>query len=67
MRQLAQVMELPLIPVGAVLIAGGLGYLLDARLHTSPLFVLALGLLGFVGGIREVLRRLSRGEKGNGK
>ncbi len=60
-------MELPFIPVVAVAIAGGLGYLLDSRLHTSPLFMLALGLLGFVAGIREVLRRLSREEKGNDK
>jgi len=66
-RELALAMELPFIPIAAVVITGGLGYLLDARLHTSPLFALVLGLLGFVAGIREVLRRLSREEKGNGK
>lgn len=66
-RELALAMELPIIPIAAVVIAGGLGYLLDARLHTSPLFTLVLGLLGFVAGIREVLRRLSREEKRNGK
>ena len=59
-------MELPFIPILAVVIAGGAGYLLDARLHTLPLFTLALGLLGFVAGIREVLRRVSKEEKGNG-
>ncbi len=58
-------MELPFIPILAVVIAGGAGYLLDARLHTLPLFTLALGLLGFVAGIREVLRRVSKEEKGN--
>jgi len=59
-------MELPFIPLLAVVIAGGLGYLLDTRLHTSPLFTIVLGLLGFVAGIREILRRLSKEEKRNG-
>ena len=58
-------MELPFIPIGAVVIAGGLGYLIDSRVHTSPLFALLLGLLGFVAGIREVLRRISKLDKGN--
>ena len=65
MRELALAMELPFIPIAAVVIAGGLGYLLDSRLHTWPLFALLLGLLGFVAGIREVLRRVSKAEKGN--
>jgi F0F1-type ATP synthase assembly protein I len=53
-------MELPFIPVAAVLLAGGLGYLLDARVHTSPLFTLILGFVGFLAGIREILRRLKK-------
>jgi len=65
MRELALAMELPFIPIGAVVIAGGLGYLIDSRVHTSPLFALLLGLLGFVAGIREVLRRVSKLDKGN--
>jgi F0F1-type ATP synthase assembly protein I len=64
-RELALVMELPFIPIVAVLAAGGLGYLMDTRLHTFPLFAAALGLLGFLAGIREVLRRLSKQEKDN--
>ena len=63
MREVALAMELPFIPIGAVLIAGGVGYLIDSRAHTSPLFALLLGLLGFGAGIREVLRRVSRQEK----
>ena len=66
MREVALAMELPFIPIGAVMIAGGLGYLIDTRAHTSPLFAIALGLLGFVAGMREVLRRVSKEEKGNG-
>jgi len=66
MRELALAMELPFIPIGAVLIAGGLGYLIDSRVQTSPLFTLLLGLLGFIAGIREVLRRVSKQDKENG-
>ncbi len=58
--QLAMVMELPMIMIGAVVIGGGLGYLLDQRLHTSPTFALILGLLGFGAGVWEIIRRLSR-------
>lgn len=65
-RQLALAMELPFIPIAAVVIAGGLGLLLDTRLHTAPWFMLGLGLLGFLAGIREILRRLSKEGKRNG-
>jgi F0F1-type ATP synthase assembly protein I len=51
-------MELPFTLVGAILVAGGLGYLLDHWLHTKPIFTLILGALGFAGGVREVIRRL---------
>jgi F0F1-type ATP synthase assembly protein I len=51
-------MELPFTMVGAILLAGGAGYLLDHWLHTKPIFMLVLGGLGFVAGIREVIRRL---------
>ncbi len=61
--QLAMVMELPMIMIGAVVIGGGLGYLLDQRLHTGPTFALILGLLGFGAGVWEIIRRLSRSEK----
>lgn len=64
MRELALAMELPFIPIGAVVIGGGLGHFIDSRAHTSPLFTLLLGLLGFAAGIREVLRRVSKQDKG---
>jgi F0F1-type ATP synthase assembly protein I len=51
-------MELPFTLVGAILLAGGAGYLLDHWLHTKPVFMLILGGLGFAAGIREVIRRL---------
>ncbi|MCL4522735.1 MAG: AtpZ/AtpI family protein [Acidobacteria bacterium] len=55
---LALAMELPVIPVAAVLIGGGLGYLLDKWLHTGPFLTLTFGVLGFAAGIRELVRRL---------
>ena len=60
-------MELPFIPIVTVMIGGGAGYLLDRRLHTMPLFTLILGLVGFAAGIREILRRVGKEEKGNGE
>ncbi len=63
MRQLSMAMELPFVLVGGVAIGGALGYLLDRWLHTPPWLALVFGALGFAGGMREVLRRLSREEK----
>ena len=58
-RQLGNVMDLPFVLVGSLVIGAGLGYLLDKRFGTSPILTLILGLLGFAGGIFEVIRRLS--------
>lgn len=57
--QSATAIELPVIVVGAVLLGGGAGLLIDRAVHTSPWLTLVLGGLGFVGGIREVIRRTS--------
>jgi F0F1-type ATP synthase assembly protein I len=58
-RQLANAMDLPFILVGPVVIGGGVGYVLDRRFGTSPVLTLLLGLLGFAGGMFEVIRRLT--------
>jgi F0F1-type ATP synthase assembly protein I len=50
-------MELPFTFAGVILLAGGAGYLLDRWLHTKPIFTLVLGAIGFIAGVREVLRR----------
>jgi len=63
LRTVAAVLELSIILVAGVLVGGGLGHLVDGWLHKDSLFTLILGGLGFVAGIREVLRRLSREEK----
>ena len=50
-------MELPFTIIGAILLAGFLGYLLDRWLHTSPWFMIGGGALGFVSSIVEIARR----------
>jgi F0F1-type ATP synthase assembly protein I len=64
-RQAALGMELPFTLVGTVVFGGFIGYLLDKWLHTSPWLMAILGAIGFVGGVREVIRRLSIEDKGN--
>ena len=59
-RQFAMAMELPFVIVGAVVMGGLLGFLLDRWLHTKPYLMLVLGFLGFLGGLRDVLRRVGR-------
>jgi F0F1-type ATP synthase assembly protein I len=54
----ALALELPFTIVGAVLVAGVLGFFLDHWLHTRWIFTLILGGIGFAGGVREVIRRL---------
>jgi ATP synthase protein I len=56
--QSALAMELPFTLVGAVLFAGAIGFFLDKWWHTKPWLMLVLGILGFMGGVREVIRRL---------
>lgn len=63
-RQLSDVLDLPFVLVGAVMIGAGAGYFLDRRFHTSPVLTLVLGVLGFAAGITEVLRRLT-GKRNN--
>jgi F0F1-type ATP synthase assembly protein I len=58
-RQLSNVMDLPFVLVGSVVIGAGAGYMLDKKFGTSPILALLLGALGFAGGIFEVIRRLS--------
>jgi ATP synthase protein I len=56
--QFAMAMELPFVFVAAVVIGGGLGYLIDHWLHTKFIFMFVFGGLGFFAGLREILRRL---------
>ena len=58
-RQLAVAIELPIVMVAAVVVGGAIGFFLDQWLHTKPILMLVFGTLGFIGGLREVLRRVS--------
>jgi F0F1-type ATP synthase assembly protein I len=60
-QQYAMAMELPFILVGCIVVGGAIGYFLDSWLHTKPALMLVFGALGFVGGLRDVLRRLAKG------
>ncbi len=66
LTQVAMAMELPVIMIASIVIAGGAGYLLDRWLHTSPLLTLILGFLGFGAGVWDIIRRLTRSEKADG-
>jgi ATP synthase protein I len=55
-------LELPIVMVSAILVGGLFGYLLDRWLHTKPVLMLILGGVGFYAGVRDVLRRVSRGD-----
>ena len=53
----ALAMELPFTIVGAVVVGGFFGYLLDKWLHTAPWLMVILGGFGFAGGVSEIIRR----------
>ena len=55
--QSALAMELPLTIVGAIVLAGFLGYLADRWLRTPPWLMIAGGALGFVSSMVEIARR----------
>jgi ATP synthase protein I len=57
-NNLALAMELPFTLVGATSAGVALGYFLDRWLHTRAAFIIVLGALGFIAGVREVIRRL---------
>ena len=50
-------MELPVTILGAILLAGFLGYLLDRWLHTAPWLMIVGGAFGFASSIFEIVRR----------
>lgn len=58
--QIGLAMEVPFTIAGSAVFAGLLGYLLDRWLHTGPWLMITLGTLGFIGGTREAILRLSK-------
>ncbi len=49
--------------VGAILIPGALGWWLDRQFGTQPWIMLGLGMLGFVVGLRVLMRSVNRSPK----
>jgi F0F1-type ATP synthase assembly protein I len=66
-NQFGLAMELPFILVAAVVLGGGMGYLLDLWLHTKMIFTLVLGGIGFFAGIRDILRRFPGSKDGSNR
>jgi len=56
-KQSALAMELPFTIVGAIILAGFLGYLVDKWLHTWPWLTIVGGALGFAGSLIDIVRR----------
>ena len=59
-RQTLEILDMPFMLVAWIVFGGGIGYFLDKRFHTSPLLTLILGLLGFAGGMIQLVKRLSK-------
>jgi ATP synthase protein I len=59
-RHFAMAMELPFIIVASIGVGGVIGYFLDQWLHTKPYLMLVFGLLGFIAGLRDMLRRAAK-------
>jgi F0F1-type ATP synthase assembly protein I len=55
--QSAVAMELPFTIVGAIVLAGVLGYFADKWLHTWPWLTIVGGALGFAASLVDVTRR----------
>jgi ATP synthase protein I len=68
-NQYGQAMDLPITLVAAMVVGGGMGYLLDRLLHTGPWLMIGLGVVGFGVGMRDLIRRLTKnsasGKNGN--
>lgn len=62
-RQFAVAMQAPFTLVAFVAVGGALGYFADRWLHTTPLLMIFLLILGLILGIRDILKSLTAAEK----
>jgi ATP synthase protein I len=58
-KQIALAFELPFMLVGPVVLGGAIGYFLDRWLHTKPLLLIVLGILGVVLGVFDAVKSAS--------
>lgn len=62
-KQVAMAFELPIMIVGPVILGGAIGFFLDKWLHTKPLLMIVLGILGIGVGLRDVLKAAAMQDK----
>lgn len=65
MKAIGVAWTLPFELIIPVFLGGGIGFLIDRWWHTSPLFLLVLGLAGLGIGLRNVLKTASLLDKKN--
>ena len=65
-RAFALAWSLPFSQVVPMILGGGVGILLDRWLHTKPIFMLVLGILGLGIGVREVVKAAALLDKKDG-
>ncbi len=62
-KQIALAFELPFMLVGPVVLGGAIGYFLDRWLHSKPLLLIVLGIVGVVVGVRDAVKIASAQDK----
>ena len=65
MHQVATATELPFVLVACVGFGGALGLGVDRLLKSEPFGLLIGGALGLAGGVREILRRITKPAPGS--
>jgi ATP synthase protein I len=62
-KEMALAFQLPFMIVGPVILGGVIGFFLDRWLHTKPLLMIVLGVLGIVVGLRDALKSAALQDK----
>ena len=62
-KQIALAFELPFMLVGPVVLGGAIGYFLDRWLHSKPVLLIVLGIVGVVVGVRDAVKIASAQDK----
>jgi ATP synthase protein I len=62
-KQIALAFELPFMLVGPVVLGGAIGFFLDRWLHTKPLLLIVLGILGVIVGVRDAVKSAGAQDK----
>ncbi len=62
-RRMIMATDLPFAFAGPIVVGGFIGYWLDQRFASKPLFLVVLGILGFYAGLRSLFSRLKEFEQ----